>query len=113
VGGRRLAVGESRRDQGPRAGDVYSLGVVGYESISGQQPFTGDGALTVAMKHIEETPPTLHADVPPNVRELVEISLAKDPSMRYSSGGQFAEAVAAVRAGNRPSPPSGGPSPTA
>ena len=31
----------------------------------GRQPFTGEGALTVAMKHIEETPPTLHADVPP------------------------------------------------
>jgi serine/threonine protein kinase len=46
------------RDQATASSDVYSLGVVGYESISGQQPFTGDGALTVAMKHIEETPPT-------------------------------------------------------
>ena len=39
------------------ASDVYSLGVVGYESVSGRRPFTGDGALTVAMKHIKETPP--------------------------------------------------------
>ena len=38
------------------ASDVYSLGVVGYESVSGKRPFTGDGALTVAMKHIKETP---------------------------------------------------------
>jgi serine/threonine protein kinase len=52
------------RDQATASSDVYSLGVVGYESISGQQPFTGDGALTVAMKHIEETPPTLHAQCP-------------------------------------------------
>ena len=37
------------------ASDVYSLGVVGYESVSGKRPFTGDGALTVAMKHIKET----------------------------------------------------------
>ena len=39
------------------ASDVYSLGVVGYEAVSGKRPFTGDGALTVAMKHIKETPP--------------------------------------------------------
>ena len=100
------------RHQATASGDVYSLGVVGYELISGRQPFTGDGALIVAMKHMEETPTALPADVPPNVRELIEISLAKSPSMRYSSGGQFAEAVAAVRAGSRPPPPSGGPSPT-
>ena len=62
------------------ASDVYSLGVVGYESVSGKRPFTGDGALTVAMKHIKETPPPLPADLPPNVRELIEITLVKNPA---------------------------------
>jgi len=84
------------------ASDVYSLGVVGYEAVSGKRPFTGDGALTVAMKHIKETPPPLPADLPPNVRELIEITLAKNPGVRYRNGGQFADAVAAVRAGRRP-----------
>ncbi|MUL49736.1 serine/threonine protein kinase [Mycobacterium sp. CBMA293] len=87
------------------ASDVYSLGVVGYESVSGRRPFTGDGALTVAMKHIKEAPPPLPADLPPNVRELIEISLAKDAVHRYRSGGPFADAVAAVRAGRRPPRP--------
>lgn len=87
------------------ASDVYSLGVVGYESVSGKRPFTGDGALTVAMKHIKETPPPLPADLPPNVRELIEITLVKNPGMRYKSGGPFADAVAAVRAGRRPPRP--------
>ena len=82
--------------------DVYSLGVVGYEVVSGKRPFTGDGALTVAMKHIKEPPPPLPADLPPNVRELIEITLVKNPGMRYRSGGPFADAVAAVRAGRRP-----------
>ncbi len=88
------------------ASDVYSLGVVGYEVLSGRRPFTGDGALTVAMKHIKEPPPPLPAELPPNVRELIEITLAKNPGMRYRSGGPFADAVAAVRSGRRPPRPS-------
>ena len=98
--------------------DVYSLGVVGYEVVSGKRPFTGDGALTVAMKHIKEPPPPLPADLPPNVRELIEITLVKNPGMRYRSGGPFADAVAAVRAGRRPpaaqpTPPAGRATPAA
>ena len=91
------------------ASDVYSLGVVGYEVVSGKRPFTGDGALTVAMKHIKETPAPLPADLPPNVRELIEITLVKNPGMRYRSGGPFADAVAAVRSGRRPPRPNAAP----
>jgi serine/threonine protein kinase len=87
------------------ASDVYSLGVVGYECLSGKRPFSGDGALTVAMKHIKEPPPPLPGELPPNVRELIEITLSKNPGMRYRSGGPFADAVAAVRAGRRPPRP--------
>ncbi|MCV7032231.1 serine/threonine-protein kinase [Mycobacterium sherrisii] len=93
------------------ASDVYSLGVVGYEVVSGKRPFTGDGALTVAMKHIKEPPPPLPPELPPNVRELIEITLVKNPGMRYRSGGPFADAVAAVRAGRRPPRPSQTPPP--
>ena len=93
------------------ASDVYSLGVVGYEAVSGKRPFTGDGALTVAMKHIKEPPPPLPPELPPNVRELIEITLVKNPGMRYRSGGPFADAVAAVRAGRRPPRPSQSPPP--
>src|ERR1700729_789061 len=91
--------------------DVYSLGVVCYEAVSGKRPFTGDGALTVAMKHIKEAPPPLPSDLPPNVRELIEITLAKNPGVRYRNGGVFADAVAAVRAGRRPPRPSQSPPP--
>ncbi|MCQ4119503.1 protein kinase domain-containing protein [Rhodococcus tibetensis] len=87
------------------ASDVYSLGIVGYEALSGRRPFVGDGAITVAMKHVQEAPAPLPADLPPNIRELIEITIAKDPTVRYSSGGEFADAVAAVRSGRRPPPP--------
>lgn len=88
------------------ASDVYSLAVVGYEALSGRRPFLGDSVVTVAMKHVQEVPAPLPADLPVGVRELVEIGMAKDPAQRYSSGGEFADAVAAVRAG-RPVPPPG------
>jgi eukaryotic-like serine/threonine-protein kinase len=96
------------RDATP-ASDVYSLGVVGYESVAGRRPFIGEGALTVAMKHIKEQPAPLPADIPPNVRELIEISLLKEPGQRYRTGGAFADAVAAVRAGRRPPRPNHAP----
>ncbi|MGW4364906.1 protein kinase domain-containing protein [Nocardia takedensis] len=89
------------------ASDVYSLGVVGYEVLAGKRPFSGDGAITVAMKHVRDTPPPMPADLPPNVRELIEITMGKDPHARYASGGEFADAVAAVRAGHRPPMPMG------
>ncbi|GGK54787.1 serine/threonine-protein kinase [Nocardia camponoti] len=87
------------------ASDVYSLGIVGYEALAGVRPFTGEGAITVAMKHVRDAPPPLPADLPPNVHELIAITMAKDPSQRYASGGEFADAVAAVRAGHMPPPP--------
>ena len=68
------------------ASDVYALGVVGYEAVSGKRPFTGDGALTVAMKHIKEPPPPLPSDLPPNVRELIEITLVKNPGRATAAG---------------------------
>ncbi|MED5801124.1 protein kinase [Gordonia sp. Z-3] len=92
-------------DEATAASDVYSLGVVGYEALTGRRPFLGDGAITVAMKHIRETPPPLPNAVPANVRELIDTTMAKDPRQRYANGGEFADAVAAVRAGHRPPRP--------
>lgn len=83
------------------ASDVYSLGVVGYEALTGRRPFTGDSAVTVAMQHINKMPPAPEG-VPANIAALLAVALAKKPSERYADGREFADAVAAVRAGRMP-----------
>src|ERR671930_1923754 len=81
------------------ASDVYSLAVVGYECLAGHRPFLSENAVTVAMMHIRDIPPPLPPDVPLHARAVIEATLVKDPRQRYGSGGEYAAAVAAVRAG--------------
>ena len=88
----------SGAEAGP-AGDVYSLGIVGYECLAGHRPFRAESAVAVAMMQVRDQPPPLPGSVPPHARELIEAVLVKDPTQRYSTGGEFAAAVAAVRRG--------------
>ncbi|WP_127781585.1 serine/threonine-protein kinase [Rhodococcus sp. X156] len=87
------------------ASDIYALGVVGHEAVSGSRPFTGDNPLSVAMMHVRDQPPALPPHVPATIRVLLESAMAKDPQQRYATGGQFADAIAAVRAGRSPARP--------
>ena len=97
----------SGAEAGP-AGDVYSLGIVGYECLAGHRPFRADSAVAVAMMQVRNEPPPLPMSVPLPARTLIESVLVKDPTQRYGSGGEFAAAVAAVRRGEAipaPAPP--------
>ena len=78
--------------------DVYALGVVLYEMLTGRLPFTGDSALAVAMKHVTEPPVPprqLVPAIPPGLEALVLRALAKDPAQRPASALEFAEALRA------------------
>jgi tRNA A-37 threonylcarbamoyl transferase component Bud32 len=81
------------------ASDVYSLGVVAYECLSGARPFDGASQVAIALAHINRPPPPLPFEVPPAVRLLVERALAKDPADRFPDGGAFADAIRRVAAG--------------
>ena len=89
------------------ASDVYSLGVVGFECLVGQRPFDGASQVAIALAHINRPPPPLPGDVPPQVRALIERSLAKDPAQRFPDGGAFADAVRAVANGGSIAPVAG------
>lgn len=79
-------------DVATAASDVYALGVVAYQCLSGHRPFDGATPIEIAMKHVRETPRPLPADIPPAVRAIVERAMAKDPAARWPS----ASAMAAV-----------------
>src|SRR3954454_5413575 len=75
------------------ATDVYSLGVVLYEMLTGEVPFPGENFVAVAMKHINDEPPSLlekRHDVPMRLAGAVDRALAKDPAHRFPSMDVFA-----------------------
>jgi len=74
------------------ASDVYALGVVAYQCLSGHRPFDGATPIEIAMKHVRDTPRPLPSDIPPAVRAIVDRALAKDPGARWPT----ASAMAAV-----------------
>jgi serine/threonine-protein kinase len=75
------------------ASDIYSLGVVAYQCLSGRRPFDGDNPIEIAMKHVRLQPAPLPADVPPAVRAIVERAMAKDPAARWPSAAVFGAAA--------------------
>ena len=80
------------------ATDVYSLGVVAYECLSGDRPFAGDSAVAIAMAHISAPPPPLPKDTPPIVADLVTRALEKEPEKRPSSAGDFGRTALSLAA---------------
>src|SRR4051794_13424551 len=72
------------------ASDVYALGVVAYQCLSGHRPFDGATPIEIAMKHVRDTPRPLPADIPPSVRAIVDRALAKDPAARWPTAAAMA-----------------------
>ena len=64
------------------ASDLYALGVVAHEMLTGHRPFDRDTPFATAMSHVQEPPPPLPADVPEDLALVVEDCLAKDPAHR-------------------------------
>jgi len=75
--------------------DIYSLGIVAYETFVGAIPFTADSPVAVLMKHVQQPLPTPpYGLVPPALMRAIETAAAKDPADRWPSAGAFVTALA-------------------
>ena len=89
--------------------DLYSLGIVGYQMLSGELPFNANSTPAMLVKHISETPTPVHLrapGVPLDLGRAVMMMLEKEPSNRFPSAAAL---VAALESGNVPEPANGGP----
>src|SRR5712692_69164 len=86
---------EQSNGQSDYRSDIYSLGVILYQMLTGRVPFMAESPVAISLKHIQ-TPPispsTLNSDIPPSIEEVILKAMTKDPNQRYQKAQELAAA---------------------
>lgn len=91
-----LSPEQARGETLTASSDLYSLGVVMFEMLTGRPPFVGPTAVSIAMQHASATPPPLRQfnhSLPPAVEQLVLRTLEKEPRDRFNSAAEMQQAL--------------------
>jgi len=85
---------QARGEIACKQSDLYSLGIILYEMVTGKVPFSGENPVAVAMKHIQEQivpPRQVQSDIPESLEQIILKAVQKDMADRYGSAGEFLE----------------------
>lgn len=102
-------------DAGDERSDLYSLGAILYQMLTGKLPYDGETPLSVVLKHLNEPIPSarkINPDVPESVDTLIQRLMAKDPAERYQTANELISDIDRVEAGLPPEPLTGEARPT-
>ena len=103
-----LSPEQARGEQVDARSDVYSLGCVLFEILTGEPPFTGDSPVAVAYQHVREDPrlpSAVNTEVPGALDSIILKAMSKNPANRYQSAADMRSDLIRVLGGQRPSAP--------
>jgi serine/threonine protein kinase len=91
-----LSPEQARGGMANRKSDIYSLGIVMFEILTGRLPFSGESAVSIALKHLQSETPSVrrwNSNIPQSVENIVLKATAKDPFHRYNSVDEMEEDI--------------------
>ncbi len=91
-----MAPEQAQGDQVDGRADIYALGIILYEMLTGKQPYEADTPMGVAIKHITDPVPHIldaNPDLPYGIEEIIQKAMAKDRGERYSTGQEMVDAL--------------------